>query len=693
MASGDAFTRYMTGAVLPLYETTDDQAARVVRGGKDPLLPENRDFVYPDRRPRASGPSHAPLDRGYIRSVADAENKLGLPSVKCQFQFNPEVLTHSIAQRSDMLNFFAMTPADFATPIGGNVNFNFSMIFDRSMELSKRESNPAPESPEEIGVLHDINTLYKVIGVGMNSDYARAADERSYVNQAIRASSGLTSDDDTEDENGDQPDADTALGNVEEYLRKNEGNHAFLIPLPVRVVFSEHYMVEGLVQNVDVTYGKFNRNMVPMQCSVGVTMEAKYLGFYKTNTFFTDMLEQFGEEEFEAETSFSEDSDYSEALLNDLSSVTMFLHQAGTGYRLTASSGYPLRYENASTRPLATSNINNLVSNDVAHIEETDHVVRLFFSPQNGVSKLSEIAEDNKSVSLDISGDVSLYRYHSSLIGLDGPLAEDYPRSKLAKRSAINAVVTTSDSKPALKFIRALEDWHSDHSDSGYPDSDSDLFVVFPDEGGDDRFFAKAQKVGTFKLDYDVLSTDFMAHNKIELPASVNSQLRNLIAGDPNDSRYKSIGLATAGGEGVTLFNPYRGTNSNAVIDDVYDKSVQISQDGVDYSAGHVLNPDTTGSGGDWFSFAIEFKLRLTVVIEGATERVEYHDGLVFGQPVSNTQGHWRPDDLPSERLAAITFQSNATPTIGGSTGDSLGNLSPSPIVDLDVIRAQNARS
>jgi len=129
------------------------------------------------------------------------------------------------------------------------------------------------------------------------------------------------------------------------------------------------------------------------------------------------------------------------------------------------------------------------------------------------------------------------------------------------------------------------------------------------------------------------------------------------------------------------------------VIDDVYDKSVQISQDGVDYSAGHVLNPDTTGSGGDWFSFAIEFKLRLTVVIEGATERVEYHDGLVFGQPVSNTQGHWRPDDLPSERLAAITFQSNATPTIGGSTGDSLGNLSPSPIVDLDVIRAQNARS
>lgn len=70
-------------------------------------------------------------------------------------------------------------------------------------------------------------------------------------------------------------------------LYNNFGNSAFLVSLPVRIVFSSLFMVEGYITSTTVTFNKFNANMVPTQCSVGITMQALYIGFARKDTFLT----------------------------------------------------------------------------------------------------------------------------------------------------------------------------------------------------------------------------------------------------------------------------------------------------------------------------------------------------------------------------------------------------------------------
>lgn len=70
----------------------------------------------------------------------------------------------------------------------------------------------------------------------------------------------------------------------------NFGNSAFLVSLPVRIVFSSLFMVEGYITATTVTFNKFNPNMVPTQCVVGVTMQALYIGFAREKTYLTTTL-------------------------------------------------------------------------------------------------------------------------------------------------------------------------------------------------------------------------------------------------------------------------------------------------------------------------------------------------------------------------------------------------------------------
>jgi hypothetical protein len=73
-------------------------------------------------------------------------------------------------------------------------------------------------------------------------------------------------------------------------LTANYGNSAFLVSTPVRIVFSSLFMVEGYITATQVTFNKFNPNMVPTQCLVGVTMQALYIGFARDKTYLTQTL-------------------------------------------------------------------------------------------------------------------------------------------------------------------------------------------------------------------------------------------------------------------------------------------------------------------------------------------------------------------------------------------------------------------
>jgi len=74
-----------------------------------------------------------------------------------------------------------------------------------------------------------------------------------------------------------------------------ESNRAFLIPNPVRVVFSSLYMVDGYVTGVNLLFTKFSRNMVPVTATLAIQMEARYIGFAREKTFLTEILEQANE--------------------------------------------------------------------------------------------------------------------------------------------------------------------------------------------------------------------------------------------------------------------------------------------------------------------------------------------------------------------------------------------------------------
>jgi hypothetical protein len=103
------------------------------------------------------------------------------------------------------------------------------------------------------------------------------------------SSSGTSDSEDDELPPFDYQEAQTNLYN-------NFGNSAFLVSTPIRIVFSSLFMVEGFVTSTMVTFNKFNANMVPTQCSVGITMQAMYIGFARKDTFLTLSLNKQREE-------------------------------------------------------------------------------------------------------------------------------------------------------------------------------------------------------------------------------------------------------------------------------------------------------------------------------------------------------------------------------------------------------------
>ena len=298
----------------------------------------NYPFLYPDRAIRnMDGSSRSPMKRGYIRSIPFGESKSEFAIQKCQFQFNPSQIAQSVQQNTAVLNFIQQDPAQYAQPMPGNVSFSFDLFFDRSAEINSNSydvrdvdtSNPwETGSPSEIGVLHDLTQLYKVIGVGVNSAMSE------YLNKTAIAASNAQLEAAENDADADTPpefDEATFNRDVNKFMNYNVGNTAFLLPLPCRIVFSSLYIVEGLVKDINVLFTKFTETMVPMQCSVQVMFEAKYIGFAKKDTFFEYALKDLEVVEVE-KPSPEEENAYAEAIAGDLSQVKMvFINDSDIG--------------------------------------------------------------------------------------------------------------------------------------------------------------------------------------------------------------------------------------------------------------------------------------------------------------------------------------------------------------------------
>jgi len=282
----------------------NDQFFRL-QGESAALKGDNPPFVYPDKTIRTGKGKNSVLKRGYLRTLVSSEDAVKFGTRKCNFQFNPTTLQTSVSMASGMLNIMQQDVGQFANAIPSSQNFAFTLLFDRSMEVNnddgkfktrlfgKNGQGVQPDlwnenSPGQVGVLRDIGALYGAIGQGFGSA------QRDYVEKILRdtitAEASLKDSDVTKD-------MDKALANLDNdaatnFLDLNIGNSAFLLPVPVRIVFSSLFVVEGLVQNTSVVFTKFSSALVPMQCSVTLTMEAKYIGFSKKKTFFTDVLEQ-----------------------------------------------------------------------------------------------------------------------------------------------------------------------------------------------------------------------------------------------------------------------------------------------------------------------------------------------------------------------------------------------------------------
>lgn len=273
---------------------------------------QNAPFQYPRRVIRTSdfdgngnrGFATKELDRGFMRSLITetVSPTSGLVTQQTRqrfnFQFNPAAIQQEVQMRQDIYLPILQDPVQFAQPMSAVATFNFELLLDRTMEVGNNavlsgpeerrasqvdlfgESNPATDV-YQIGVLSDLQVLYAIIGQGFSNKFIEAQLEQMKTQAKIDAKYA-------ENPETTQSDIDSLTADK---FEANFGNNAFLIPMPVRIVFSELFMVDGFVTSTSVRFTKFNTNMVPIQASIGISMNALYIGFAKEKTFLTVQLE------------------------------------------------------------------------------------------------------------------------------------------------------------------------------------------------------------------------------------------------------------------------------------------------------------------------------------------------------------------------------------------------------------------
>lgn len=273
----------------------------------------NAPFVYPRRRVRyfdeittregiftekSFGQVSKELDRGFIRNLITTSGPIGAQKEirrRFNFQFNPQDITQAVQMRQDVYLPILQDPSQFAQPLSAVASFGFDILLDRTMEVGSDrgngnkvnvlgEINP-DEDVYQIGVLSDLQVLYGIIGQGFSNELIAENLEMLKAIAQRSVESTLEGDELTAAVSAITSSTGSSLDND-----ANVGNNAFLIPMPVRVVFSELFMVDGFVTATNVKFTKFNTNMVPIQAIVGLTMNALYIGFTKEKTFLTENI-------------------------------------------------------------------------------------------------------------------------------------------------------------------------------------------------------------------------------------------------------------------------------------------------------------------------------------------------------------------------------------------------------------------
>jgi hypothetical protein len=299
--------------------------------------PDNTNTSFTDPKVRNpefnTFPKHLPVDnfiqRGYLRllgknltavgtgtaesvgsidaqnSLQEKKNELG---AKLNFQFNPSQLTRSVTARTDTQLWINQSPSQLLMPGIGDMTFGWQMLFNREAEVQDNfiartqqwasrlevDSSPksidaliadfgvdSPQVASRIGVLADIMVLDMITGQRLTEATVRYS--QAYA-EAVRV-------------RNEEPDENAAIisnmtGSQKDNLQTaNMHNSAFLIPNPIRAVFSENFMVDGYVNQVTVSLQKFSPEMVPTVAFVDISMHAIYQGFARDTTVFTALAE------------------------------------------------------------------------------------------------------------------------------------------------------------------------------------------------------------------------------------------------------------------------------------------------------------------------------------------------------------------------------------------------------------------
>lgn len=279
---------------------------------------DNPTFLFPGNRMTNvfGGGIDTRMQRGFIRGiypkVMGGNTYTSTAKIKQRrlfFQFNPATIERNVQMNTTVYNPLLQPAINLVQPVPGNSEFSFELLFDRQAEMNTgryidekdryvpKVFNAVLDSYKqsdvtELGVLADLYVLDTIIGQSISSDMKDfLKDYWSYIDTTL--GSTQTAVDTTNADAGTTTTQDSlSIGNWEKNVDKNIGNAAFLAPLPIRIVFSSLFMVEGFVNSSSVQFIKFTKNYVPTMCKVTLNVTALYFGFARQNSFLSDAIAQ-----------------------------------------------------------------------------------------------------------------------------------------------------------------------------------------------------------------------------------------------------------------------------------------------------------------------------------------------------------------------------------------------------------------
>ena len=294
----------------------------------NPKITNPKFNTYPKRLPidnfiqrgylRLLGENHQIMGSGQFtegstawHAVHEAASKIG---GKLDFQFNPNQLTRAVTARTDTQLWINQSPSMLLTPGIGDMTFGWQMLFNREAEVQdnyiartqrqayrlEHDNSPinidalietfggsSPQVVSRIGVLADIMVLDTITGQKLTQAIVDYSNTMSEVGGDAFVAFGDSAP--TEDEENAATTTNLTGGQPPPILTANMTNAAFLIPHPIRAVFSENFMVDGYVNQVTVSLQKFSPEMVPTVAFVDISMHAIYQGFARKTTVFTHL--------------------------------------------------------------------------------------------------------------------------------------------------------------------------------------------------------------------------------------------------------------------------------------------------------------------------------------------------------------------------------------------------------------------